>query len=1133
MQQEHELRPDRRVVTVVFADLKDSTEISEQNDPEIVRDFMKAWIGAMTVEVSNSGGTFEKQIGDAVYAVFGAPIAHEDDAIRAVGAALRMQKRMRRVAEEWSPRFGRELRWRIGVNTGLVVMGSSIAGGLAHPEKADVVVTGDPVSTGKRIEEATPPGRILVGEATFQATRRAFNYAEPLTVEAKGKHEPVTAYEPLSILQGQGVVSPLVGRERELGTLQGCVERLEQGSGGLAWISGEPGLGKSRLVAELHEFVARRDVRWLEGRAISFGNAISYWPFVEIVRRDAEISDDDDEDESWRKLESRVSDLFPAETDDLLPYLGALSLGLRDEFVDQVLYRDGDALAGQIFRVARRLFERLAAERPLVVVLEDWHWADGSSVDLLEHLLPLVEQLPLLICCVTRTGDDDPTLRLGELSGKRGLPAVTTEVPLSPLSTEDSAELVCNLLELDELPTRLRQPLQTRTEGNPFFIEEVVRTLIDLGAIVRDDAKNRWEEKVSVAEIAWPDGLVGVVMARVDRLDEDQKEVLRLAAVIGRTFHDRVLRAVAGEVGALDRILDDLRRRDLIQESNPTPELEYAFKHAVIRDVVYDSILKSRRVELHRRVADCIEALFEGRLEEVYSLLAYHFAQAEDGERALDYLLKAGEADSDALTYYRQAHDKFLSVFGEASESLRLAQLERRMGEALSRRSDDHEEADLYFKESLSQLGSTYPGNRLAIRFAIVSQIVRQLGHRRVRAYAPREPTESVDPIVEECAANYHSMSWMHYFTDREKMCLEAVLQLNLSERNGYALGMARGYDGLGIICDVIPWPDQARRYHELAVEMAERTGHSGAIGLAHLGLCAHEQCVRGRWLKAVADAETAAAEFHKAGDLRGEGVALRMLNGFLAYLGELERSAEVGSRIVRLARETGHKQVLGWGLQGLGQTYVRMGRLEEARACIDEALPILEEVPDHRARAMAMGDQAQSWLQEGEVETALGILAEARKLIRKHGLRGFSCTPVSLASAEAYLASAEQPGSRIRRARLLWKARVACFKARRQSRLDSSGRPGAYRLTGTCYWLRGRRKKALELWEKSLESAADLGAKYDAAITEHERGCRTGTPAEIETARVQMHEIRAEFGPVRAQMMNGAGARERVGAAL
>ena len=1111
MPQPRELR-ERRVVTVVFADLQDSTAIAERHDPELVRDFMEDWIRAITREVGASGGTFEKQIGDAVYAVFGAPIAHEDDPVRAVGAALRIQALLRGVAERWNPILGCKLNWRIGVNTGLVVMGDSIAGGLAHPDRRDVLVTGDTVSTGKRIQEAAEPGHILVGEATFQATRRAFDYGRPLSLEAKGKHEPVSGYEPLGVLQAQGVVSPLVGRERELRTLQGCIERVERGQGGLAWISGEAGLGKSRLVAELHELAARRDVHWLEGRAISFGSAISYGPFVEIVRRDAGINEDDDEDESRRKLESRAADLFADESDDLLPYLGAMSLGLRDEFAGRARYREGDALDGQIFRVTRRLLERLAAQRPLVLVLEDWHWADGSSAELLEHVLPLADGLPLLFCCVTRTGEYGPAVRLGKLRDKGRLPTTTTEVPLSPLSTDESARLVCNLLRLDELPPRLGGPLQTRTEGNPFFIEEVVQTLIARDEIVWDDGARRWTEAATAAGFEWPHGLVGVVMARVDGLHEDQKEVLRLAAVVGRAFHHRVLRAVASEVGELDRILDDLRRSDLIQVSRPAPELEYAFKHAVTRDVVYDSIARRRRFELHRRVGACIEELFAGRLEEVYSLLAYHFARAEDGERALDYLLKAGEADSDALTYYRQAHDTFLSVFGETSEPIRLAQLERRMGEALSRRSDDHEEADLYFKASLAQLASTYPRSRAGIRIAIVSQLLRQVGHRRAPGLAPHGPADRAAPVVEERVANYHSMSWMHYFTDREQMCLEALLQLNVSERAGYALGMARGYGGLGVICDVIPLRRVAGRYHRRAVEVALESGHPGAIGLAYLGLCAHEQCILGAWDEAVEHAERAAASFDEAGDLRGWGVALRMLSGFLAHRGELVRSVAVAREIVRVARETGHKQVLGWGLQGLGQALLRTGERAEAQACIEECIPILEEVPDHRAAVMARGDLAQSWLEQGKVDEALALLAEARHLIHEHGLRGFSCTPVVNASAEAFLAEAERGGS-LHRAWWLLRASHACRKARRQGRLDSSGRPGAYRLTGTLWWLAGWERRARKRWRDSLAVAEALGARYDVALTLREHGSRLGDRVDVDRAAAILTGIRAGRG--------------------
>ena len=628
-----------------------------------------------------------------------------------------------------------------------------------------------------------------------------------------------------------------------------------------------------------------------------------------------------------------------------------------------------------------------------------------------------------------------------------------------------------------------------------------------------------------MAEIALPDTLFGVVMARVDRLDEEQKEVLRVAAVIGRTFYDRVLRAVAGGNGALDRILKELRELDLIEESSGAREREYAFKHAVIRDVVYESILLSRRAELHGRVGTCIESLFAGRLEEVCSLLAYHFAQAKDGERALDYLLQAGDlaaamaSDTEALAHYRQANGEFLRGFGASWKPVERARLERKMGEAFSRRSD-HADADVHFQRSLLELGAPYPkpapgcGGRIRqaltpIRLALAWALLCQLGHRLAAPLVVRRPTAEVDPIVEERAANYHSMSWMHYFTDGAMMCLDAVLQLNASERSGYALGMARGYDGLGIICDVVPLKRVAGRYHARAVRAAKQVDAPGVLGLAHLGLCAHEQCVLGEWDLAVEHAELAAAKFGEAGDLRGSGVARRMLCGFLACQGELARSVAVARGIVREARDTGHKQVLGWGLQGLGFALLRAGELEEAQACIEECIPILEEVPDHRAAVMAKGDLAQSWLELGEVDRALRELEEARATIAKYMLRGFSCTPVINASAQACLARAERDGT-TPDGSFFGTPRRALRSARRQGRwLDTTGRPAAYRLTGIYWWLRGEPRRARKWWDRSLDCARKLGARHDEATTLQELGRRTGNRASLELAEAILTEIR------------------------
>jgi len=1095
---------DRRTVTVLFADISDFTGIAEQLDPEEVIGLVRECFGEL-VEVARAWeGGLEKHIGDALLTVFGAPASHEDDPARAVHAALAMQERMHAINRRRRPGTP-ELHLHVGINTGLVVMGPS----LDAQEQAETIVIGDTVNTAKRLQEAAEAGQILVGEATYTATEHDFDYRELRPLAVKGKQGRIAAYRCLrrhAVRVEHPIRSDLVGRERELGALLGAVERLEQRRGGLVVVSGEAGLGKSRLVADARLHAPDR-VRWLAGRALPFGRTISYWPFVEIIKSDAGIVDEDPDAERWAKLERRVEMLFGEQADELLPYLAALlALEPRRELAEQVRHQSGEARGRQIFRASRRYFERLADEGPLALVFEDWHWADASSDELLRHLLPLAQRSALLFCCLTRP--DGPRLPGG------------IEIKMSALTAEQTERLACNLLDLDDLPLRVRDALYRKTEGNPFFVEEVVRSLIDLGAIVRDEATGGWQAQVPVTEVALPETLRGVIMARVDRLDENVKEPLRLAAVIGRTFYDRVLRTVARDAYDLDESLAELRALDLIRVESTVPELEYAFKHALTRDAVYESILHRRRAELHRRVATCIESLFDDRIDEFLSLLAYHYAESEDWERALHYVLAAGDragamaADSEALVHYRRAHEECLRIFGSGWEPLKRAQLERKMGEALQRRGD-HQEADEFFQRALRHLGSPYPDTRFRIRLAIVAQLLRQAGHRIVPMLAVRREAE-IDPVVAERTENYHLMSWLHYFVDREKMVLDAVMQLNVSERHGHIVGMSRGSDGAGIISDVIPLPRIATYYHRRAVELAQRSDDPTALALAYLGLCAHDHCVLGRWDDALRHAELSAEIYRQAGDVRGWGVSRRMLSAFLAYRGDFARAVDTASEIVNVAEDAAHPQVLGWGLHALGIALWRAGDLPEAHARLEQAIAVLRSVPDHRAAVMAIGDLGHCLLEEGRVEDAVPQLEEARTLMTELGLRGFSCTPVATALAEAYLAVAERAAPADRRAALR-KARRASRAARRQAKIDTTSLPAAYRMQGTYCWLRGRRRRAARWWRRSLAVSEKLGARHDLGLTALERGRRLGTVSDLRLAQETLSAIGARGSAARA----------------
>jgi len=434
-------------------------------------------------------------------------------------------------------------------------------------------------------------------------------------------------------------------------------------------------------------------------------------------------------------LESGARALFGEETIDYLPYLASLLvIEVRGEYAERVKYLDGEAMGQQIFLTSRRFFERLARSQPTVLVFEDLHWMDESSTLLLEHLLSLVETVPLTIFGVSRPERATPAARLRDLSAGE-FAARYTEIRLAPLSGADSSQLIDNLLDIENMPVRLRELMVEKADGNPFFLEEVIRTLIDTGAVARDASGGRWRATAQIETLQIPNTIQGVIMARVDRLDEELKQVLRLASVIGRNFLYRVLKTIAEAGPGLDENLAQLQAVDLIHEKQHLPEVEFMFKHALAQEATYESILLQKRRDLHARVAQAMEALFAERIGEFYGLLAYHYARAEVWDKAQGYLLKAADqagqmaADAEALNLYRQALAAYARAFGDKWDPAQRASLARKMGDAFFRRGEYSLALEQY-RQALSYLGYRLPESRGGVRWALVRELLVHIGHR-------------------------------------------------------------------------------------------------------------------------------------------------------------------------------------------------------------------------------------------------------------------------------------------------------------------------------------------------------------------------------------------------------------------
>ncbi|MGB8646965.1 MAG: adenylate/guanylate cyclase domain-containing protein [Anaerolineae bacterium] len=546
---------ERKVVTILFVDMVNSTGLAERLDPEEYAEIVNGSHRRVAQQVYRYEGIIAQLLGDGVLCFFGAPVSHEDDPERAVHAALGIIEACQAYTAELARRQV-AFHVRIGIHTGLVIVDKISTG-----QQLQYFADGSTISLASQLQSHADPDTILISQNTFHSIEPLFDTVERDALTIPGRSASVCAYQVRGVKPGgvkrrglPGVSSPMVGRQRELATLVQFAENLRRGQGGIVAVIGEAGLGKSRLIAEWEQWVrASADegvspLSWAEGRARSYGVTMGYHLIIDLARSLLGVPSVLDRQDLQAALQSRLHALF-AEDSALYaegyPYMAhLLGLLLEPPWAERLQYVDPQTLQTQYALAIHRAFRTLTAIAPTVIVLDDVHWADAQSVDLIRRLLPLVADRPLLLCLAMRPENTAPAWKL--LGEARDLPGVgLTELYLTALSSTDSESLVTNLLGRGDLPVSLHDLILSRAEGNPFFVEEVIRILIDRGILQPVDGE--WVSAETAGQIAIPDTLKGLLMARIDQLPEDVRHTLRVASVLGREFSFQLLLKVLQE----------------------------------------------------------------------------------------------------------------------------------------------------------------------------------------------------------------------------------------------------------------------------------------------------------------------------------------------------------------------------------------------------------------------------------------------------------------------------------------------------------------------------------------------------------------------------------------------------------
>ena len=1062
---------ERKVITVLFADVVDSTRLSGAVDPEQVRAQMARFFGVAREEIQRYGGTVEKFIGDAVMGVFGLPTIHEDDAERAARAAAALRSRVGLEVDT-----GILAALRMGLYTGEVV---------ANPravEKGEFLVTGEVVNFAARLQQHASPGQILVGERTMLAVRHVAQMRLIPLLTVKGAAAPLSAWELLEVFPPRGRemrATPFVGRAEELDLLRGYVRRMRrEGRGHVVTILGPAGVGKTRLVQEFR--TQTKDVRILRGRALPYGTGVPFWALGEAIREECGIHMDDPMEVARRKLHDSVKRLEVA--DAALPLLTVLGLG-----------GDGRDLTREaLFSSMQTFFQALASRKPLLLIFEDAHSAEDVTLDYIEHAAGWVREVPVLLLVLSR-----PELlerRATWMGGKRS----ATTLFLEPLPGDESRQLVLGVLGRKGAPDPLLNLLLERAEGNPLFLEEMLRTLIEQGILT--DESDQWALTVPLDQVAIPDTVHAVIAARVDALPVPEKQALQTAAVVGKDFWLGALHFVADE-NHVDEAIQALVGKDVLvhkRRSTLRGEEEFTFRHILIRDVAYAMLPKAQRWPKHARCAEWLHQIAGDRQAEYADFIAHHWLQVvtlrrdlglppdvRAREQAIANLLLAGArasslyANTTALDHYARALElepppavRLHPLLGRGEVWLLLGQHEQAREDFASVRALARETGQPRWEAiALDHLGLSYRRQ---------DQITRALEHLEPALALSREVG---DPSLTGRILNHVGLTQFNIAKHEEAIRSHQEAR-RLLESCGDLEGLAESLCGLGQNAVLLGCFQDGIQWLSESTKICDQIGNRSLAGENHY-MIAMSQQILGDYVDAQSQAARSVASLAEIGDAYQSSFALSVASRIATSLGQFGRALENATRGLSLGRQINAGRAMVSNLLRLSLLYREMEDFHSSWQVDNEAfdlgqtgevgvfyLPLvfsslaldaaalgrIDEAQGHIKQARQALDKEQNRLDfpqqvthaEGRVLLALGRTAEARdtattlsEMVAATGTQHWRVSAMLLwadatlalgdaeGAAPAYAAAAEE-AERQGRPPALWRALAGLVEAQR-----------------------------------------------------------------------------------------------------
>jgi len=979
-----ELAGEFRLVTVLFANFYGVDEMIETLGEEgsaLITEILNRHFTAMQGILARYGGVVNKldtyAIGYRIMALFGAPEAHEDDPERAVRAALEMQAALEQFRAIETPQGTFPLRQRIGINTGYVV-----AGNVGSPSRREYTVMGDEVNLAARLMAVASPGQVIISQATHHWVADFTVCRDMEPVRVKGKRAPVSACQVLALRERayRRARTPLIGRARELAQAQAIADQARRGQGQVLSIVGEAGVGKSRLVEALLDYCQKQGMEVLQGISLSYATHSPYHPWIELLDTCLELRENGRGPVSVARLLTRLAEVDPHLV-DWAPVLGQM-LGLDIPDNDLTRSLDPQLRQRRLFAMVLQILQTEASRRPLALVFENMHWMDRASQELLAYVARNIADDPILLLLVHR-----PDLPAGKwMQGEH-----CTTIQLQELSPQEGKDLACTLLRTQRLPAPLEALIEEKCKGNPFFIEEVIRVLLDSGIITVDE-EGQWQVEPDLALVELPETISGLIMSRLDRLPEPERNTLQVASVIGVRFGFDVLHGVYPHRISEQELrarLEALEKEGLTILERISPVLEYIFRHVLFQEVTYETLLFAIRRELHRKIGAYIEAHYADNLAQFYDLLAHHYDRGQQWDKALHYLILAGDkarseyANESAIAYYRRA----LEI---APQDPRAAEVHQALGDVY-RHTGRYEEALICYR--LAQRPTDSPERRASLLRRMAMACERQGQYDQAIEYL-RQAMELLreEPSSLEVPHIYGAMGWVLMrrgeYVQALEYCGRGLEYLRgWPEDEGAQRARAELYHTLGSIASSRGDYAEAIEFHQESIRLREAL--QDLPGLAN----SYNNLAFIYWQQR--QYEQAAAYLRRSLEIRqriGEpyGIAASYNNlGAVSYKqGDYEQAVDYYQRSLALRREIGDRWGVAQCYSNLGEAALSLRDYRQAETYLKEAIEIFTALGSKPHLIDPHRNLSEVLLVQGRLEEALEHAETARQLAESLGNR-------------------------------------------------------------------------------------------------------------------------------------------------